>query len=311
MRAHLLFAATAAIASAAPAAAQQMWYAYANADASAADINNSQSEYSVACSGVTPNNSICDRPINNGFTQLNYAHDESSGYARAEAAATGVYPFGNLGQTRFDAYGIAIADLTTGELHLSHTETFGHSTDYSGSNARADLYETITFQSNRTTPFDVGFHVHLDGMLGDGDQTLFSFYATDTYSSILSGDVGYRAPGGAYESVSQSMPLIFGQRGNWTSFGPEDYYRFFTVYPNFAQWIISESLFSQSGTSDFSNTASLSLDLPEGVTFTSASGLFLTAAAVPEPATWSLLIGGFGACGATLRQRRRLSPAFS
>ena len=46
--------------------------------------------------------------------------------------------------------------------------------------------------------------------------------------------------------------------------------------------------------------------LPQGVTFISESGVFLTqtTASVPEPASWALLIVGFGLTGAVLRRRR-------
>jgi hypothetical protein len=49
--------------------------------------------------------------------------------------------------------------------------------------------------------------------------------------------------------------------------------------------------------------------LPTGVTYSSASGVFLKGdpivAAVPEPASWSMLITGFGLIGGTLRRGRR------
>lgn len=44
--------------------------------------------------------------------------------------------------------------------------------------------------------------------------------------------------------------------------------------------------------------------LPPGVTFTSASGDFLSAS-TPEPATWVLLLAGFGAIGFAGRRPRR------
>lgn len=58
---------------------------------------------------------------------------------------------------------------------------------------------------------------------------------------------------------------------------------------------------------DFGNTAGFTFNLPTGATFTSESGSFLSAptAAVPEPATWALMILGFGGAGAALRRRRR------
>lgn len=47
--------------------------------------------------------------------------------------------------------------------------------------------------------------------------------------------------------------------------------------------------------------------LPDGLTFTSASGVFLQSpepGGVPEPGTWAMLIAGFGAVGMAARRRR-------
>lgn len=61
-------------------------------------------------------------------------------------------------------------------------------------------------------------------------------------------------------------------------------------------------------TCDFGNTTKIAFGpLAEGLSYTSASGAFLTAndvAPVPEPASWALMIMGFGVAGATLRRRR-------
>ena len=59
---------------------------------------------------------------------------------------------------------------------------------------------------------------------------------------------------------------------------------------------------------DFSHTAKVGLTLPTGVSFTSDSGTFLTAgapiaSAVPEPATWAMMVFGFGMVGSTMRRR--------
>lgn len=64
---------------------------------------------------------------------------------------------------------------------------------------------------------------------------------------------------------------------------------------------------------DFSNTGSISFVLPETVSYSSASGSFLTAAAlepataVPEPGTWIMLMLGFGTVGAALRRQRQIA----
>ena len=55
------------------------------------------------------------------------------------------------------------------------------------------------------------------------------------------------------------------------------------------------------------NTASIYFILPQNVSFRSDSGIFGSAwaqTAVPEPATWALMILGFGGVGAALRRRR-------
>jgi hypothetical protein len=53
----------------------------------------------------------------------------------------------------------------------------------------------------------------------------------------------------------------------------------------------------------------ITVTLPTGVTYTSASGRFLTAAGVPEPAGWACLICGLGLLGAAARGRRTRSLA--
>ena len=60
---------------------------------------------------------------------------------------------------------------------------------------------------------------------------------------------------------------------------------------------------------DFGHTGLFSFsDLPDGLSFGSASGVFLTDAgspgAVPEPASWAMMIAGFGLVGAAMRRRR-------
>ena len=58
--------------------------------------------------------------------------------------------------------------------------------------------------------------------------------------------------------------------------------------------------------SDYSNTMSFNWVLPEGATFTSSSGQFMTAA-VPEPSTEGLLLAGGGLLAWVLRRRRAVS----
>lgn len=67
---------------------------------------------------------------------------------------------------------------------------------------------------------------------------------------------------------------------------------------------------NQGGLADYFGTSKLSLLLPSNVTYTSASGTFLSAldpglpGAVPEPSTWALMLAGFGAIGVAMRRHR-------
>lgn len=62
---------------------------------------------------------------------------------------------------------------------------------------------------------------------------------------------------------------------------------------------------------DFLNTGRFGIQAAPGVTYTSDSGVFLTSGgtAVPEPASWGLMILGFGLAGAAARQQQRVAIA--
>ncbi|WP_395702241.1 PEP-CTERM sorting domain-containing protein [Aquabacterium sp.] len=66
-------------------------------------------------------------------------------------------------------------------------------------------------------------------------------------------------------------------------------------------------------TQDFANTATLSYVAPDGATVTSSSGVFpgTTGAAVPEPASWLLVLGALGAAGLAARRPQRRHIAVS
>jgi|GEM_PF-5449294 len=84
-------------------------------------------------------------------------------------------------------------------------------------------------------------------------------------------------------------------------------------YDVFAFLNLSAVVNNNSGTvvMDFMHTGTFGIDAAPGVTYSSASGDFLDsvpAPAVPEPATWAMMIGGFAMGGAALRRSRAVRP---
>jgi hypothetical protein len=55
---------------------------------------------------------------------------------------------------------------------------------------------------------------------------------------------------------------------------------------------------------DYSHTGAVSFDLPTGVSFTSDSGVFMTASAVPEPESLAVLAAAIGMLAVTRRRRQ-------
>ncbi len=76
-----------------------------------------------------------------------------------------------------------------------------------------------------------------------------------------------------------------------------------------AQFHLGLDLDCWGATCDFTHTGSIALSLPDNVSFTSDSGVFLTGvtavAPVPEPETWALMLAGFGVIGSLVRRRRQ------
>jgi hypothetical protein len=62
---------------------------------------------------------------------------------------------------------------------------------------------------------------------------------------------------------------------------------------------------SSVSSASFGNTAAFQMSLPSDVTYSSASGVFLSAAPVPEPETWAMMLAGMGVVGLMARRRRQ------
>jgi len=199
------------------------------------------------------------------------------------------------------------ADLRTGKLGAGAFTT-GVATDASAS-FRDRLLVTIPGATAETlTP--ISFGIKLDGIRGGSERNLTQMYIGyqfGTEGSNLGAYLYHTAgtqSGNSLESTCAiSTVTEFGLRGTCAYFlkGSE------------AVVLINAVLRVQATNpggigiaySDYTNTSALSLRLPEGVTFVSESGFFGTAASVPEPGTWAMMVLGFGAIGAVRRRLNR------
>ncbi|HEX8447467.1 MAG TPA: PEPxxWA-CTERM sorting domain-containing protein [Sphingomonas sp.] len=219
------------------------------------------------------------------------------------------------------ASSMAYANLATGKIGaLATTDLYTYawaSSSYSDrislviAGAAADTVTTLRFLFDVTGSFfgDDNIHNQSGGALQF--RTDIS-YINKPYGLVSTVGTLYES---AHDGVTQSQ--IYGYGGGTFAQSPSGRalaLTFDVIGPN-PQLAISAYMRvnAQGGvTADFSHTAGLSLQFPDNVTFTSGSGAFLSqAGAVPETASWAMLILGFGLVGGTLRRGRHTPYALT
>jgi hypothetical protein len=247
-----------------------------------------------------------------GFVPRYYNSDADAGSPTASSSST----WDSIGQATASASGgLQLGDLKT----AVSTSCAGVGCTTMGlAEARVTFEDVYTLQAAGSGNIgQVGFTLRYDGLLGDfapsGDAAAFTTY------------VDFRAPS---VSIIRYFDVFLGNDGEvfhsgWTTARAtaEPGVGLFSGTMNlehntFELLVSAESILrAHSGQdADFSHTASIHFFLPQGVTLTSESGFFegfSTAAVdgVPEPATWALMLAGFGLSGGVLRRRRSLASA--
>lgn len=168
--------------------------------------------------------------------------------------------------------------------------------------AEGVLQDTLTFHVAGGGSANIDFDLSLDGSFAGG-----------TY--IHDVNVGFGSAAFGWEAFFTSGPQFFGPTGTnfgWTSQSlTNDSFTSFnfdgsvtvTDGEQLALTLTDRLECRNSTACDFSHTLQTGLDLSPGVSFTSESGEFLTAAAAPEPA--SMLLIGCGIAALALVRRRR------
>jgi hypothetical protein len=241
----------------------------------------------------------------------------------------------------------ALASLDSGEMKV-RTETLSFGGVGSTTFASARIRDAIWF-TNTTADFQpITLQMGVDGGIGAGNgrAELFSYIGinsvggggndlgqwitanpdgTGSAQFALYGDIDANATGDKLTFRDQLSGKV-GAEIPWWNFtsggshnpalGVYDYAKTITLWvPTGETTLVIDSwlnltLCNGTRICDFGNTAAIRFGaLPEGLSWTSQSGVFLSAlpqvpGGIPEPATWAMLIAGFGFVGVAARRRR-------
>lgn len=180
----------------------------------------------------------------------------------------------------------ASASLATGKLKLSGSTSSGCGV----AGSQVAFFDQVTFDlPDDLASIDVPFQLVIDGSVGgsDPDQASVSM----TVDGIATGSGPGTVPIASILNHPYLIHLLV-HDGEQVDF-------------NVAINASRTNFGGPPGFYDLSHTGVFSIDLPTGVTFSSASGVFLTdTTGIPEPASWALMILGFGGVGAAVRRRR-------
>ncbi|MBC9882065.1 PEP-CTERM sorting domain-containing protein [Bradyrhizobium sp. INPA01-394B] len=271
----------------------------------------------------------------------------SNGTAVITAGGTTYAPTLQISQNGFTTAGTpdattssASVSLSTGAIHLNVSPNDPHGTQASSGGASGSIGDNVTFKntSGSAVSLALSFSVHgtfagpnpgdrhwADAFLQfyssrgpgavelislrGGPQSFTDYYAHYQYQGEGGPYTAFTDNGGAAPSatlVDHSTASLLDATIGATLYIPS----------GISTIDIGARLDTNcrgSWTCDLSNTGILSFgSLPDGVSFTSDSGQFLTGnvGAVPEPSTWAMMILGFAGIG-SLAYRRRSRPALS
>ena len=197
----------------------------------------------------------------------------------------------------------ASADLETGQLRVRSTGP-----DY-GATATAEWEEILTFSGLAPgATAQLGVAITVDGSYRDGSSVELKIRNQSSdgsfmgMSDLLDADYDYTGNGVVDSSTSVSLVSFDAgdscatcsslSSGDWISVGPTLFQGEITIFGDLPEVSLAIGLFGL-GFVEFENTVGIALDVPDGLSYTSSSGVFLTP--IPLPAGLWLFASALGA----------------
>ena len=195
----------------------------------------------------------------------------------------------------------AAASLADGKLHSSslatHATCEGDHCGQIGGASYAAIWDTVHFYSKDGGPLE---NISLIPLFLKVDGNLDGLFAKAKFRTYYGPKSNYSYSDMEWQDLSSGMlenldSLVVPLDGS-------------PIYVYFELWTEAMSVGipgDEVSQSDFGNTMSFNWILPDDVVVESASGVFMTGlgSAVPEPATWAMMIVGFGLVGTAARRR--------
>lgn len=207
-----------------------------------------------------------------------------SGFQTVEKIVDNGAPISTIGFAETADVVFASSNLATGHLKVWAVSNQG--------SGRAGWFDEVDLEisgldANETETIRI--HLVVDGTYRAPDgQAAFSFYAlsgleTNGNVDVLQTGASYdtNQSSGVFHTVDPDLFTRFYENGNWLSRGPRIFIGQIDIQGDDPTLRLDMDIYGVSGPADFSNTAAIWLELPEGTTINSASGVLLSQADPP------------------------------